>query len=133
MRDDSAVLRSSTALTGCRQLVFGREHRVEMAWVRGGKSGPPGYSSTRVSHMAMGAQLDFPARQLRSPVMQRLHDPALRPGAIASCAQADQILLQGLQFGQALGHMRDVRCAIRALHSLPRSRLSGPDPGSAGS
>lgn len=47
------------------------------------------------------ARLDFFARQLCGPVMQRLHDPALRSAAIAARAQADQLLLQGLQFGQA--------------------------------
>ena len=41
--------------------------------------------------------------------MQRLHDAALRPGAVAAGAQILQVLLQRLQLGQPLADMRNVR------------------------
>ena len=56
----------------------------------------PGTCSAAPLYMPMPTRPGVFARQLFGSRMQRLHDPALRPGAVAALTQADQVVLQGL-------------------------------------
>ena len=56
--------------------------------------------------MAMCARLQLFTRQVFGTLMQRLHDAALRSGAVAAGAQGQHVLLQGLPFGQPFADMR---------------------------
>ena len=57
----------------------------------------------------MSARFGLAGRLLAGALVQRFHDAALRPGAVAAGAQFAQVALQRAQLGQALAHMLEVR------------------------